>query len=84
VDHSKVGAMSIIDKQVCPMNPNCPKNEQTFLFTNIYFSLVDNSYEEKDFIEMLKSHGNNFVKFGKKESKNVNNYILSLETVDNT
>lgn len=76
--------MNIIDKQVCPMNPNCPKKEQTYLFTNIYFSLIDNSFEEKDFVEMLKSNGNNFLRLGKKESKIVNNYILNLEMVDNT
>lgn len=79
-----MGAISIIDKQIQPINPNSPKKQQTFLFTNIYFSFVDNSFEEKDLMDLLKSNGNDFTKYNKKKSKAVNNYILNLETIDNT
>lgn len=76
--------MNIIDKQIPPMNPNCPKKDQTFLFTNIYFSFIDNSFEEKDFVDMLQSNESGMSKFNRKDSKAVNNYILNLEVIDNT
>jgi hypothetical protein len=73
VDHSKIGAMNVVDKMILPMNPNCPKKEQTFMFTNIYFSFVDNSVEETDLIELLKYKGTDYSKFNKKKSKTINN-----------
>lgn len=43
------------------------------MFTNIYFSFVDNSVEETDLIELLKYKGNDYSKFNKKKSKTINN-----------
>ena len=68
---------------IIPMNPNCPKSQQTFFFTNIYFSYVDNALEESDLIELLKSNGADYSRFNKKKAKKINNEILQLETVDN-
>ena len=65
--------MNVVDKLIMPMNPNCPKKEQTFMFTNIYFSFVENMFEENDFIELLKSSGSDYSKFNKKKSKITNN-----------
>lgn len=75
--------MNVVDKMIIPMNPNCPKKQQTFMFTNIYFSYVDNSLEEKDLIDLLKSNGSDYTKFNKKKAKSISNEILQLETIDN-
>ncbi len=56
-----------------PINPNCPKNQQTFMFTNLYFSYVDNAMEEKDLVELLKANGADYAKLNKKKAKAVNN-----------
>ena len=63
---------------IVPINPNCPKKQQTFMFTNIYFSFVDNALEEKDLVELLKTNGVDYSKFNKKKAKAVNNEILQL------